>query len=326
MSRKADPKLIGLFVVGAVVLLVGMIVAFGGGRLFATTKTYVMFFADEVNGLQIGSPVNFRGVRVGSVSDIVLSYDSQKREVAIPVYVTLDQSRVRVSGEGQLDDMTQLIERGLRAQLRNQSFVTGMMTVELDFDRSAPPRVLGLEPRYPEIPTVRSSFSELRATFGDFVADIRKLPIEEMLTSFSATMINLDKLVTNMNGLVTTANAAVGSLDQGVAVALAPMPEMLRSLDRAARDVSRLAGDVNAQVPNLSARAIGAIEQLNATLMQAESAMADVQGGLGDGSQLNYQATRTLEDIREAASAMRALADYLQQNPNALLTGRPDRN
>jgi len=325
MRRKADPKLIGLFVIGAVVLMIGLVVALGGGRLFATTKTYVMFFADEVNGLQIGGPVNFRGVRVGSVSDIVLTYDSQKREVAIPVYVTLDQSRVRVSGEGHLDDMTQLIERGLRAQLRNQSFVTGMMTVELDFDRAAPPRLLGLEPRYPEIPTVRSSFSELRATFGDLVADIRKLPIEEMLARFSTTMINLDKLATNINGLVDTANAAVGHLDQSVGVALAPMPDMLRSMDRAARDVSRLAGDVNAQVPTLSDRTIVAIEQINATLMQAETAMAAVQGGFGDGSQLNYQAARTMEDIREAASALRALAEYLQQNPNALLTGKPDR-
>lgn len=325
MSRKADPKLIGLFVVGAVALLIGLVIALGGGRFFAATKTYVMFFADDVNGLQIGGPVNFRGVRVGSVSDIVLSYDSEKREVAIPVYVTLDQSRVRVSGEGQLAEMTQLIERGLRAQLRNQSFVTGMMTIELDFDRAAPPRLVGLEPRYPEIPTVRSSLSELRATFGDLVADFRKLPIEEMLTRFSATLVNLDKLVTDMNTLVNNANAAVGNLDQRAGAALAPVPEMLRGMTQASRDVSRLANDVNAQVPGVSQRVVGAIEQLNATLMQAEQAMTAVQGGFGDGSQLNYQATRTMEDIREAASALRALAEYLQQNPNALITGKPDR-
>lgn len=325
MSRKADPKLIGLFVVGAVALLIGLVVALGGGRFFAATKTYVMFFADDVNGLQIGGPVNFRGVRVGSVSDIVLSYDSEKREVAIPVYVTLDQSRVRVSGEGQLDDITQLIERGLRAQLRNQSFVTGVMTVELDFDRASPPRLLGLEPRYPEIPTVRSSLSELRATFGDLVSDFRKLPIEEMLTRFSATLVNLDKLVTDMNALVNSANVAVGNLDARAGAALAPVPEMLRGMTQASRDVSRLANDVNAQVPGVSQRVIGAIEQLNATLMQAEQAMTAVQGGFGDGSQLNYQATRAMEDIREAASALRALADYLQQNPNALLIGKPER-
>ncbi|HEU0070722.1 MAG TPA: MlaD family protein [Alphaproteobacteria bacterium] len=325
MSRKADPKLIGLFVVGAVALLIGLVIALGGGRLFATTKTYVMFFADDVNGLQVGGAVNFRGVRVGSVKDIVLAYDSDKREVAIPVYVTLDQSRVRVSGEGHLDDMTQLIERGLRAQLRNQSFVTGQMTVELDFNRAVPARILGLEPRYPEIPTVRSSFSEIRATFGDLVADIRKLPIEEMMTKFSATLINLDKLVIDMNTLVNTTNAAVGNLDQRTGQALSPVPEMLRSMDRAARDVSKLASDVNAQVPGVSQRLVGAIEQLNATLMQAEQAMGSVQSGFGDGSQLNYQASRALEDIREAATALRGLADYLQQNPNAILTGKPDR-
>lgn len=322
MSRKADPKLIGLFVIGAVALLIGLVVALGGGRLFATTKTYVMFFSDDVNGLQVGGAVNFRGVRVGSVKDIVLTYDSTKREVAIPVYVQLDQSRIRVDGEGKLDDMSELIDRGLRAQLRNQSFVTGLMTVELDFDRAIPARLTGLEPRYQEIPTKRSSFAELRATFGDLVSDFRKLPIEEIMTKFSGTLINLDKLVVDLNALVNTTNTMVGNVDQRMSAALQPVPDMVRSVDQASRNVSKLVGDVNAQVPVISDRVVGAIEQLNATLMQAESAMSAVQGGLGDGSQLNYQATRTMEDIREAASALRALADYLQQNPNALLTGK----
>ena len=322
MSRKANPKLIGLFVVGAGALLIFLVVALGGGRLFTTTKTYVMFFADDVNGLQVGGPVNFRGVRVGSVKDIVLSYDSDKREVAIPVYVDLDQSRVRVNGAGRLDDMSELIERGLRAQLRNQSFVTGLMTIELDFDHAIPARLLGLEPHYPEIPTKRSSLSELRATFGDLVEDFRKLPVEEIMTKFAGTLVNLDKLVVDLTGLVNSTHTMVGNVDQRMTAALQPVPDMVRNIDKASRDVSKLASDANAQVPVISDRVVGAVEQLNATLMQAEQAMSAVQGGLGDGSQLNYQATRTMEDIREAASALRALADYLQQNPNALLTGR----
>jgi paraquat-inducible protein B len=322
VSRKANPKLIGLFVVGAGALLIFLVVALGGGLLFTTTKTYVMFFADDVNGLQVGGPVNFRGVRVGSVKDIVLSYDSDKREVAIPVYVELDQSRVRVNGAGRLDDMSELIERGLRAQLRNQSFVTGLMTIELDFDHAIPARLLGLEPRYPEIPTKRSSLSELRATFGDLVEDFRKLPVEEIMTKFAGTLANLDKLVVDLTGLVNSTHTMVGNVDQRMTAALQPVPDMVRNIDKASRDVSKLASDANAQVPVISDRVVGAVEQLNATLMQAEQAMSAVQGGLGDGSQLNYQATRTMEDIREAASALRALADYLQQNPNALLTGR----
>ncbi len=322
MSRKANPKLIGLFVVGAGALLIFLIVALGGGRLFTTTKTYVMFFSDDVNGLQIGGAVNFRGVRVGSVKDIVLTYDSAKREVAIPVYVQLDQSRIRVDGEGKLADMSDLIERGLRAQLRNQSFVTGMMTIELDFDRAIPAQLVGAEPRYPEIPTKRSSFAELRATFGDLVSDFRKLPIEEIMNKFAGTLVNLDKLVVDLNAVVNTTNTMVGNVDQRMTAALQPVPDMVRSIDQASRNVTKLTGDINAQVPVISDRVVGAIEQLNATLMQAESAMTAVQGGLGDGSQLNYQATRTMEDIREAASALRALADYLQQNPNALLTGK----
>ncbi|HEY4136236.1 MAG TPA: MlaD family protein [Alphaproteobacteria bacterium] len=323
MSRKANPKLIGLFVLGAAALLIGLVVALGGGRLFTATKTYVMFFDDDVNGLQIGSAVNFRGVRVGSVKDIVLSYDSDKREVAIPVYVELDQSRVRVNGEGTLDDMSQLIERGLRAQLRNQSFVTGMMTIELDFDRATPVRLIGLEPKYPEIPTKRSSLAELRATFSDVVADIRKLPIEDIMTKFSGTLVNLDELVNQLTALVGTTNTMVGNVDARMNAALTPVPDMVRNLDKASRDVSKLVNDVDAQVPVLSDRTVGAIEQLNATLMQAESTMGSLQTNFGDNSALSYQTGRTLDDVREAASALRALMEYLQQNPNALITGKP---
>jgi paraquat-inducible protein B len=323
VSRKANPKLIGLFVLGAAALLIGLVVALGGGRLFTATKTYVMFFDDDVNGLQIGSAVNFRGVRVGSVKDIVLSYDSDKREVAIPVYVELDQSRVRVNGEGTLDDMSQLIERGLRAQLRNQSFVTGMMTIELDFDRATPVRLIGLEPKYPEIPTKRSSLAELRATFSDVVADIRKLPIEDIMTKFSGTLVNLDELVNQLTALVGTTNTMVGNVDARMNAALTPVPDMVRNLDKASRDVSKLVNDVDAQVPVLSDRTVGAIEQLNATLMQAESTMGSLQTNFGDNSALSYQTGRTLDDVREAASALRALMEYLQQNPNALITGKP---
>ena len=179
MSQRANSKLIGLFVLGAVAILAIAAVVFGSGRFFVRNETFVCFFQDDVAGLNVGAPVTFRGVRIGSVSNIVIKYDSQSGQASIPVYLTIQPSKIVVVGDK--DTPQRLIENGLRAQLRTQSFVTGLLSINLDFEPGVPPRSTGGDMRYPEIPTVRSSIAELRSTFSDLVADFRKLPLPELV-------------------------------------------------------------------------------------------------------------------------------------------------
>lgn len=315
MSRRADPKLIGLFVLGAVALVVAAIAVLGSGRLFSRTDKYVLFFQEDLAGLNVGAPVTFRGVRIGLVTDIAIRYDATSGTVSIPVYIEVQPSKVIISGNGGTESPEGLIAKGLRARLRTQSFVTGLLAIDLDFDPTEAGYRVGTETRYPEIPTVRSSISELRATLSGIASALQKLPLQDMVSQVASSAHNLDKLVGDVDTLVVMLN---GRLDQTTT----ELPGVLRNLSQAARDVSKLADNVNQGVPEIRAGALEAINRLNDTLAQVQAAVGGIGNNVGSNSPLQAQMEKTLADISDAANSVRALAEYLSQNPNALVTGR----
>ena len=306
MSQRANPKLIGVFVLGAAAILVAAVVLFGSGRFFVRNETFVVFFEDDVAGLNVGAPVTFRGVRIGSVSNIIIKYDSATGQATIPVYLTIQPSKVIVTGDRDTPD--QLIEKGLRAQLRTQSFVTGLLSVNLDFVPTSQPHVVGGDPNYTEIPTVRSSIAELRSTVSDLIGDIRRLPLPDMIAQLSSSAHNLDKLASDSDALVLSMSGK--------------LPQVLNNIDQAAQAVSKLARDVDTTVPAVRDGAVDAIKSLNETLVEVKKAVTGIQSSVGETSPLQSQMSRTLSDVGDAATAVRSLAEYLNQNPRALLTGR----
>ena len=136
MSKQANKTVIGIFVVGAIALVVIAIVLLGSGKFFKQTLRAVCYFEGSVGGLNIGAPVVFRGVKIGSVTDVLLRADSTKLTFTIPVYIEIEPDKFTVVGArpkqlGQ--NLKTFIDRGLRATLEMQSIVTGQMQVGLDF-------------------------------------------------------------------------------------------------------------------------------------------------------------------------------------------------
>ena len=136
MSKPANKTMIGLFVVGAIVLVVVAIGVLGSGKLFKESIPYVMVFEGSVKGLNVGAPVMFRGVKIGSVTSIRMRADYATKAMTILVYadsepnkveiVNIDQATAKaVNRQDRYANMKQLIARGLRAQLEMQSIVTG---------------------------------------------------------------------------------------------------------------------------------------------------------------------------------------------------------
>ena len=104
MSKEANPKLIGLFVIGALALVIVGVMVFGGGSFFKHGVNYVMFFKGSVIGLDVGAPVTFRGVKVGSVSSISLDFNQTSGNVTIPVVVSFEPDRVKGQLGGGIED------------------------------------------------------------------------------------------------------------------------------------------------------------------------------------------------------------------------------
>src|SRR5215510_10549949 len=187
MGSKINPTMIGAFVVSAIVLVVAGVLLFGGGKFFQERLPYVLFFDSSVEGLNVGAPVIFRGVQVGQVTEISAIADPQTFDVRIKVTIELVRGVVKVGEEGQgFKDQRQaymgLVQKGLRATLRMQSFVTGLLYVALDFFPDTPIRLLGLEPTVPEVPTIPSDMDQLKSSIQQAMTDLRKLPLETLLT------------------------------------------------------------------------------------------------------------------------------------------------
>src|SRR5262245_10423609 len=168
MSRRANPAVIGGFVVGALVLAVVGILVFGSGRFFAQTSRAVMYFEGDIKGLQTGAVVAFQGVQIGTVSEIKAVFDPQNVKVQIPVIAEIRPDSIEFigprpkGGEG----IRKLVERGMRAQLQTESMVTGLFFIQLDFYPDAPAEELKLDPltKLPEIPTIPTTLQQVELT------------------------------------------------------------------------------------------------------------------------------------------------------------------
>ena len=144
MSTKANPTLIGLFVVTGLALAVVGIVTFGSGRLFSDKTDFILYFNDTMKGLNPGAPVKWQGVTIGSVKEVMILHNQAADDFANPVLIEIDEDILEQKADGRLDltdpiFLKSSIESGLRGKLDSDSLVTGVLHVELDMVANAAP-------------------------------------------------------------------------------------------------------------------------------------------------------------------------------------------
>ena len=146
---------------------------------------YVMNFNESVRGLSRGAPVEFRGIKVGEVADIKLEFLTEKLEVRIPVLITLEPERMAIAKRRQAGTvgkvMEQLVDKGLRGQLKTGSFLTGQLFVDLDLYPNAPKGHLDLSGPYPQIPTIPTTLGTVTASIAELFDRLQKLPLEQVM-------------------------------------------------------------------------------------------------------------------------------------------------
>ncbi len=155
------PAIIGGFVLSGLALGVAAILLFGSLHLFSKTQEAVVVFPGSVVGLDVGAPVTFRGVNVGSVKRILLRVDAKDLTARIPVYLELQPESMSISmvggtipaGEVGIERM---VKSGLKAQLNSSSFLTGKLEVDLDLRPDIEASVTGADLGVPEIPAIPS--------------------------------------------------------------------------------------------------------------------------------------------------------------------------
>jgi paraquat-inducible protein B len=310
---RANPKLVGGFIIGGLTLLLLAVAALASGKFFTHSTTLVSFFPESVRGLQIGSPVTFRGVPLGQVTAIeafMVSKDSGI-DIEVTYQVNLDRIHEPAGAASALraGDAAEaarfLVEKGLRAELQSTSLVTGQLYIDLDFHPEQPPRRLAISTTHPQIPTAPTKFQVLSDRVERFANALSDLPYDEIARDLSDTLSAFRDLARAPE--VRSALAAAGSAG--------------KDLSKTLENVDRLVADLRGKVNDADVRQV--VGDLHRTLEAAQRGLTQIQQTLAGTSGAQREFSHTLSEISRAAAAVRVLAEYLERNPSSILEGKP---
>ena len=206
--------------------------------LYTDHIDYLMFFKDSVRGLQPGAPVEFRGIRLGTVGKVPFFVPGMRQvlddDYRIPVLIRIEPERL-INQVGDTPDIAQhidgLMKRGLRGSLKTGNLVTGALYVDMDFFPKEPPvKAIREFGGYKIIPTVSSGLAQIQQRLMETLDKINSLPLNPMiqqatntLSESQATMRRLQTTLDNLNKL--TASQSMQQLPQD-------MQKTLRELNR----------------------------------------------------------------------------------------------
>lgn len=316
MSQARQPFLIGAFLLGGLFLLVAGVLLLARDSWFSEPNEYVVYFTGALDGLDIGAAVTYRGVKVGTVKEIRLSYDEELQDVVMPVILQIQKpgSADEASNEQIGALVEQLVERGLRAQLQTPSLLTGKAIVALDMFPAQTGFVhSGNGIPLPVIPSVPSRIDQAADVLRELVASLRELPLREMTESATRTLQGLEKL-SNSKDLqegVAHMNQLLGKLDSLSSKVEQQLPGLLEDARGSSGDLRAAVGEIRRAAQN-AADALAEVNQL----------VASSRRDLGPESAVQYEMLRALQELSQASKALQRTVEGLDQQPQSLIFGK----
>ncbi len=247
---------------------------------------YVLYFNQSVRGLSVGAPVEFRGIRLGEVTDVRMEIDGMLSDVKIPITIALEPARFGIKGDTNVSNilfetrkkvLDNFVRRGLRAELKTGSYVTGSLFVGLDFDPNASPARIIWESSPPEFPTKGTSFDEIANSVANILSMLEKLPLDKISTQVLQSMEILNETMKQSEQLVHNMNNTLA-------------PAMVNTLE------------------------------------QTQKTLSAIENTLDSGSPVHHDFKDVLEELTKAARSIRIMADYLERHPDALIYGKEGHN
>jgi len=311
MSKKANPTVIGAFIVAGLVLGITGLMIFSSGNLFSKKQKFILYFSGTMKGMSHGAPVQYRGVTIGTVLETYIAHNQALDDQFMPVIIEIDQSKLQKMTDRTVDvsseeKLKELVSRGLRGRLDAASFITGVLQVQLDLLPNPPPPVYHqIKAEYPEIPTAPTNIQAL-------LANLAKLDIQGMADKLNSILASLDTKLGDID--VKAMNAGVtnllASLDR--VVGSPDLTNSLASLHHTLDDFDALAKNIDTNT----------LAQVQATLGDLRVAVQGVSTMVAPGAPVQTELAGALEQLENAARSIGELTEFLKRNPNALITGR----
>ncbi len=321
---KPSATLVGVFVLGAIALIVAGVLFFGSGKFLEKRIPFVSFFPGSVAGLRVGAAVTLRGVRVGEVKSLGLRVSSDTSTITqvnmelLPGTVTLYGAPVPYD-ENVL--VPTLVQRGLTAQLVMESFVTHIQNVDLDFRPGVKASRLGLSTTVPEVPTVPGDFEAITKKLEQI--DIAKAleAVEHTLASVNGILESpeLKQTIKELPGLVSTLRHTLNTVDREVTALSGTGREAIAS---SAASLQKTLASVQTLAANLDRETASTLGAARGTFKRADMALDGANVLLDPRGRSMIQMQRAIDDLAASASRLRNLAERVDRNPTVLLRGR----
>lgn len=310
-------------------LLFVALMSFGGVSFFSKPQRFLVLFNESIHGLDLGSPVKLRGVRVGRVVDLNLRYDqATSRSVVAVVCEFSKDAMTDAKGAGidvaSREELQLLVDRGLRAQLGVLGLATGLLYVELDLVSPVefPADKNVSDARYVVVPAIPSAISAFQASLSEILAKIRKIDFAGLSEELKSLVAQTRKQVAGIDvrGVVEQWKKS------GLAVeSLATSPEIKRTFE----NLNATVAELRAAIARLDGQIEPAGKELAATMAEARRALqafadaaAAARGFVAANAGVGANVGETLGRLNDAAEAVTRLAEFLERNPNALIIGK----
>jgi len=316
MSKPVNKTAIGAFAVTTALLLFACVIFFGNFSFGERSSLYVIYLEDSVNGLDIGSAVKFKGVKVGSVRAIDMRLDGQHPSaLAVPVIIEINNVPGDETAKYNGERLNVLIQQGLRARTQFTSVVTGLLYIDLDFLPETPiifrgnRAVIDLQ----EIPTVTSNSGQMMRAVSAILQDLSTVNFSALSAQLRSAIarvetslgeIEFGKINDNVVRLTDSAAGIVGDPELKAVVANA---------NRLLKDLDEISDNISGQIDPVSSEIKTSLTALRSTLDEIDSALGDFRALISPerGGTVEQELSGALVQIDEAARAVRALAEYL---------------
>lgn len=340
MSGKASYFKLGVFVISAAVIAVAAVTILGAGVLLQKKTPMETYFEDSVQGLEVGSPVKFRGVGIGNVERITLvdrEYPTSLRYVLVRVGLSQEAWQSRSQHWAQ-SDLTKEIEKGLRVRLAFQG-LTGTAYLEADYldPKRNPPLIIDWIPRYSYIPSAPSTIARLSEALNRIMTKLEQIDVERItgtversLMTFNEAAQGLDlkktneqvqQLLVEMRGVAQLLNdgdieailsdtsatmATARRIVEGSEPSLAEFPSALLEASRNIKALTQRLDVVSQDLPQAFARFRRVMDEMEHLF---SSQQQDIE--------------LTIRNIRAASENFKELSENAKKYPSHVLFGEP---
>ncbi len=310
-----------MFVMAASIIAVAAVMVFGAAKFFSRTENFISFFSESVNGLDVGAPLKYKGVKIGKVEGIFISSYKNIKESSVSVVYSIDIDQLRRKTGTDFKDysdwMDEQIAEGLRAKLNYQSIVTGMLYIELDFiaDKGEKYDLKYGGTRFKEIPAAKSGLSELAKGFEKTMADVAKIDFAGIGQNVHSAIVKVNEKLDAIDAKAISDNAVSALKGVDDLVRNRDVAEAIKKLDVLLSDSDALVNDARAELKNFSSSGASLAARLDEVLRNVNSVVAPQ-------SPLRYQIAVLVKTMNDSMSYISNFTDYLQRNPNSLLRGK----